>query len=178
MKTNQLQQLLDYANETNGTYWTPDEIRNYSADADIIEYYTGTAFDDRVVRNLLIELLENLTDSELMSIFRDCNSYDGSFDFADYYENDEDFFNLFFENKPDEAVRAVCYGDYRYSDDFVRFNAYGNLESFNGYDVKEAAREYIAELADYILRERRTTWNSEIDDFIALLEEVESEDEE
>ena len=43
--------------------------------------------------------------------------------------NDEDFFNLFFEGKPMEAVRAASYGHYNYADDWVWFNAYGNLES-------------------------------------------------
>ena len=43
--------------------------------------------------------------------------------------NDEDFFNLFFEGKPMEAVRATFFGDYRYADDWVWFNAYGNLNS-------------------------------------------------
>ena len=43
--------------------------------------------------------------------------------------NDEDFFNTFFEGKPMEAVRASYYGDFRYNDDWVWFNTYGNLES-------------------------------------------------
>lgn len=47
------------------------------------------------------------------------------------YSNDEDFFNLFFEGKVIEAVRAVSYGKFNYSDDYVKFNGYGNLESFN-----------------------------------------------
>jgi|GEM_PF-605812 len=45
------------------------------------------------------------------------------------YDNDEDFFEEYFSTK-DEAVRAVMYGDYNYSDDHVQFNGYGNLESF------------------------------------------------
>lgn len=43
--------------------------------------------------------------------------------------NDENFFNTFFEGKPMEAVRASYFGTYRYSDDYVWFNAYGNLNS-------------------------------------------------
>src|SRR5699024_5859563 len=44
------------------------------------------------------------------------------------YENDGDFFDMFFTN-PIDAVRAAQYGDYRYADNFVKFDGYGNLES-------------------------------------------------
>ena len=37
------------------------------------------------------------------------------------FENDGDFFESFFENKLD-AVRATFYGDYKFNDDYVRFN--------------------------------------------------------
>lgn len=30
-----------------------------------------------------------------------------------------------------EAVRAVHFGEYRYNDEFIKFNGYGNLETFN-----------------------------------------------
>ena len=49
------------------------------------------------------------------------------------YDNDEDFFNTFYEGKPADAVRAASYGDYRYYDDYVWFNGYGNLVSANYY---------------------------------------------
>ena len=63
--------------------------------------------------------------------------------------NDEDFFNTFFEGKPMEAVRASYYGDFRYNDDFVWLNAYGNLESGDNEeeiplcDAEEMAEWYI-----------------------------------
>lgn len=47
------------------------------------------------------------------------------------FNNDEEFFYTFFENSVISAVQCVCYGDYRYSDNLVKFNGYGNLESFN-----------------------------------------------
>jgi hypothetical protein len=99
----------------------------------------------------------------------------------EYYENDDDFFKMFFENDPLAAVRASFYGNYRYMDDYVRFNGYGNLESFSRYEVEQAAREYIEELAEYILFTikdfGRKTYNDDIDGFIELLEELEAEEE-
>jgi hypothetical protein len=34
-----------------------------------------------------------------------------------------------------EVARAVFYGDYRYNDEYVRFNAYGNLESADEWQI-------------------------------------------
>jgi hypothetical protein len=54
----------------------------------------------------------------------------GNYD-NEIFNNDEEFFYTFFENSVISAVQCVCYGDYRYSDNYVKFNGYGNLESFN-----------------------------------------------
>lgn len=44
------------------------------------------------------------------------------------YCNDNDFLDENFSDASD-AVRAVCFGNYNYSDDYVWFNGYANLES-------------------------------------------------
>ena len=181
MKKEQLQRLLNYVNETIGSDWTVEEIRNYSAPADTIQYYTGSAHDDKVIKNLLIELLENLFDNELLALYREANERSsGLFDFVDYYENDEDFFLEHFTN-PAEAVRAALFGNYRYNDDFVRFDGCENLRSFNECELMEAAKENINDLANYILLAYKdfsaSTYNDDIDGFIELLEEIESEEE-
>ncbi len=76
--------------------------------------------------------IENMTTTELIELN---NRYCQEFGFIDdeIFENDEEFFELFFNGKPAEAVRASFYGDYRYADDYVRFNGYGNLESLNSF---------------------------------------------
>ena len=75
-------------------------------------------------------------------------------------------FNVFFENRALEAVRAVSFGEYRYSDTYVKFNGYANLETFN--DVSEEID--ISELAEYI-KEHPEDFDdieltSELEDFI------------
>jgi hypothetical protein len=45
------------------------------------------------------------------------------------YNNDDSFLDENFSSVND-AVRAVSYGEYKYSDKYVKFNGYGNLESF------------------------------------------------
>ena len=46
------------------------------------------------------------------------------------FENTDDFFETYFTT-PMEAVRATHFGHYNYSDEYVWFNAYGNLDSAN-----------------------------------------------
>lgn len=82
------------------------------------------------------ELMEVIDDGELQEMLYDCISYDGSFDWLDYQENDEYFFDNYFRTK-DEVARAICYGSYNYSDEFVKFNAYGNLESTSRWQMEE-----------------------------------------
>ena len=79
------------------------------------------------------------------------NSYDGSLDDICYYCNDDDFFAMAFGTNVLDAVRAVCYGNYKYSDDYVRFDAYGNLESANSYEIMNMYDLYKNEIADKII---------------------------
>lgn len=79
------------------------------------------------------------------------NSYDNSLDYIYYYYNDDDFFAMAFGTNVLDAVRAVCYGNYNYSDDYVRFDAYGNLESANSYEIMNMYDLYKNEIADKII---------------------------
>lgn len=95
------------------------------------------------------ELLESITTEELSEMLQDCISYDGSFDDLDYQSNDEEFFECYFQDKM-EVARAICYGDYNYMDDYVRFNAYGNLESLSEYDLEEELQDNVDEIVDLL----------------------------
>lgn len=85
--------------------------------------------------SLVVQHLETLTDSDLVSIH---NQYCQNNNYCDdeIYMNDEDFFETFFSTKL-EAVRAVAYGEYNYTHDYVRFNWYGNVESFDTFGVSD-----------------------------------------
>jgi hypothetical protein len=52
------------------------------------------------------------------------------------FDNDSEFFNMHFDNAID-AVRATCYGNYNYTDKFVVFNGYGNLETLDSLSDKD-----------------------------------------
>lgn len=112
----------------------------------------------------VIEYINSLTDEEKVRLHNDfcrnCNYPDN-----EIYINDEEFFNTFFSNNVIEAVRAVSYGEYNYCHEYVMFDGYGNLQSFNYPD------EYIfsPDIASDILENPE---NYDID-----LEEEETEEE-
>lgn len=104
---------------------------------------------NQVVKEIGAFLLEDI--GGLQQIVREMNSWDGSFEQFDVWENDEEFFNTFFEGKPLEAVRATFYGDFRYMDEYVRFNGYGNLESLNEYQIESELKDSIDEIVSHLI---------------------------
>ena len=126
---------------------------------------------------LFVECYDNCTlrsKIEIHNIYvRENNfSYEGEIE-----RNDEDFFNLFFEGKPMEAVRAASYGHYNYADDWVWFNAYGNLES-GDYEEQLPLRD-AEEMAEwYINNHDETKYFEEMMDFYEACENGDDEDEE
>ena len=86
------------------------------------------------VINGIKEQIENMTEGQLIELN---NRYCDEFGYHDneIYINDEEFFNTYFEGKPMEVARAIFYGDYNFSHEYVIFNGYGNLETFNTMTV-------------------------------------------
>ena len=119
-------------------------------------------------------LLENM--EELKDVVREVNSWNNGLEHLDYQYNDEEFFNVFFEGKPMEAVRAAIYGDYRYTDDYVKFDGYGNLESASEYKVEEELKENIEEIMDALESNFSNLCLS--DELTALINEEKEEEEE
>ena len=94
-------------------------------------------------------LINNI--STLKDLLNEINSWNGYLYDLDYQLNDEDFFNTYFYNNPNEAVRSSYYGDYNYMDDYVKFNAYGNLESCTELEFEEQLKDYVEEILDTFL---------------------------
>lgn len=80
------------------------------------------------------EYVESLAESELVDLWNEycneCYMYDDII-----YVNDEYFLDDNFTS-PSDAVRACLYGDYTYTDPWVVFDGYGNLQSY--YDACKA----------------------------------------
>lgn len=62
---------------------------------------------------------------------------------------DEYFFETFFQDNPYEAARATHFGKVNWSDPYIRFNAYGNLETMSDYDVQSEAEDHVEEIYEY-----------------------------
>ena len=100
------------------------------------------------------ELLDNIKQAfieneDLRSIVMDINSYDGYFDDMQWWDNDEEFFETFFGTVIMDAVRAVCYGEYNYTDEYVKINAYGNLETTNY--IQDELEGYVDDIVEHII---------------------------
>ena len=116
---------------------------------------------------------ENEKGSFLTSLVQECNSWDGSLEGFETYENDEEFFQMFFENKVMEAVRAVSFGNYNYSDSLVRFNGYGNLETLTDWELEQELKGSYIE----IIETAQDLYNDNNIDIDWLIRDYEDEEE-
>lgn len=124
------------------------------------------------------KLKEELTLDDLKEMAKEVISWNGQLDYLDYFENDEYFFRDFFGDKVDEAVRAVYYGDYNYMDDYVRFNAYGNLDSCSQFEYDGEIEDNAEEIIEAYIENIDDMWDDEIKNKIKeILESDEEEDE-
>lgn len=96
----------------------------------------------------LISLINQMDRDELIQLNNEYAQSINAFD-DEVRFNDDDFLNTFFDKDLSGLARAICYGDYRYSDELVRFNGYGNLESFNYFGADDLC-EFVSTIAEYI----------------------------
>lgn len=101
------------------------------------------------VVNQVINLINEMDDSELIQLNNEyCESINAMDDII--YANDSEFLEMFFADNVDALARAIFYGDYNYSHNWVRFNGYGNLETFNWFETKDLC-ELVPTMAEYIV---------------------------
>ena len=124
------------------------------------------------------KIVDKLSLDDLKEMSKEVISWNGQLDYLDYFDNDEYFFRDFFGDKVDEAVRAVCYGDYNYMDDYVRFNAYGNLDSCSQFEYDKEIKDNAEEIIEAYIENIDDMWDDEIKNKIKkILESDEEEDE-
>lgn len=94
-------------------------------------------------------------------------------DAANYYPNDQEFFDLCFENDPYKAVQAAASDDYNPRDRFVTFNGYGNLKSADTIPYENDADDIINRYFEQ--EEPEMLWNAKLtathkDGYVTTLE--------
>ena len=118
------------------------------------------------IKNYLLNHID-----EIGGIISDINTIDGSLDYLEYYENNEEFFNTFFYNNPMEAVRSAYYGDYKYCDNWVKFDGYENLKSVDDYELEKEYKYYIDDIVNALLEHYQEMIICD-KELIKLLEEI------
>lgn len=137
--------------------------------------------------NQMVECLENLDDNELMQVFRDANSWDGSYEFVDAW-NMEDFLSMMIEGKKgNELVSFImevanAIDDYKGSDgieDAMWGYTVWGLEIRDESDIVDEGRtDYIEDLANDVIEDGRTNKFNDLPDEVEdLLDQWDSEDE-
>ena len=118
--------------------------------------------------NEIKELLLNDMDA-LRDAVSELNSWNNCLDYLIVYENDEEFFDMFFKGRPAEVARAIYYGDFNYNDEYIKFNAYGKLKTLSEYDYEELLKENVEEVIDCLIEyvEHISIDNEELDDLLS-----------
>lgn len=110
---------------------TLDDIKEtiyetYSLDEDILG-----VFDNLLYYGTIEEVAVSLNDTHDLNCF-------------DYYPFDEDFFKLFYENKPYEAARDTHFGKVYWEDKYVTFDGYNWLKTANEIPYEDEAQEILS----------------------------------
>ena len=126
---------------------------------------------------ILLEIKEILiNDFELtMDIVQQINSWDGALDFLEWYENDEEFFDMYFQGRVVDALQKAYYGNYNFNAPYVKFNNLENFESGYEWDVLDDYKNYIDEIIEAMLETKDNIYiasGSTLDDLIVEYEEL------
>lgn len=94
-------------------------------------------YEDGIIDLIIEDYLREADTSELVYKWNEYCQANGYYD-DEYYYNDDDFFNEYFNGcEPMKIIQATYFGDYHYTDNWVQFNGYGNLDSFDDWQVKK-----------------------------------------
>lgn len=96
----------------------------------------------------IIEAIKEMREAELLELN---NLYCQSINAPDseIFTNDDEFMEMFFSGSPMRLAQAICYGNYHYYDNYVTFNGYGNLETFQNMTTDQLC-ELVPTMAEYI----------------------------
>lgn len=95
-----------------------------------------------------IEKLVSIVNSDmLMAMVQEVNSWDSSLDYLDFIDMGllDDYLG---EYTPTEIANKIHYGDFNPYHEYFRFDAYGNLESFQDWNVEEDLNWYKTDIVE------------------------------
>lgn len=120
--------------------------------------------------------MNNNIEDILRDMVREVNAYDGSLEEYLAWENNEEFFETFYGDRPMELARAIHFGDYDFMEAYVRIDGNGNLESLEDYIYEN---ELINNADEIIATYTELASDNSIDSYLleGILEEEENWDE-
>ena len=114
------------------TIYSPLAINSYEPIKPQLEQIQSVAYEEHDLSNLTIADIYEQIDDENGII--------------DWMANDDEFWEIYFDDNPQEAARATYFGDIRnWNDPYIRFNAYGNLETTYKIDYEPYEDEILEE---------------------------------
>lgn len=115
------------------------------------------------IKAMLIEAMEDMSTSEIVSLY---NEYAEANGYEMVYSTDE-FDEIFSGATPSEVVNSIA-TDFNLCDNYMYFDGYGHVKSFD--DIYDDNPIYFGDLADWIIDEDRAG------EFIEVEEEEEEEE--
>jgi len=94
-----------------------------------------------------VAIQDDLINADWLSLHNDYCMSAGDPD-NQIYTFDDEFFEMAFSGEPMKAARAASFGTLNWSDDYITFNGYGNLESISDIESYIEMDEIIADILD------------------------------
>ena len=82
----------------------------------------------------IVKEIEAMSNEEQMEIHNQYCENVNNMDNQIFY-NDEEFFEMCFSDRITDLVRAISYGDFEPNQEFIKFDGYGNLETFDNVSL-------------------------------------------
>lgn len=83
----------------------------------------------------------------LRYMINDVNGWGGSLENLEYYEMED--FNLFMEgHTPEYIANRIYFGNFDPTDDYFRFNGYGNIETISKWELKHIIEDWADDIVE------------------------------
>ena len=129
-----------------------NELENLNKSIEVLENIIA-AYDKRDITEIKEEIKEYLLNNieQIEYIVNDINNWNGELEEYKVYENDNEFFEIYFDN-PFDLIRVI-YKNYNYSpdDDYVQLCIYGDLISYTKSEYRELLKDDIDIIIDSLL---------------------------
>lgn len=129
---------------------------------EIIEVINGMQDEEEITETVSKYLASYLKENtgEAENIIGELAAWDGTLEHLDVRENDEEFFEVAFENKYDVA-RAIYFGDYDYNAEYIRLDGYGHLETLSAQEREKEIKANMGEIVEELMDD---WYNIELED--------------